>query len=549
LHSGPPVRPPGAETRHADPVSTKPPGPAKPANAHAGPAELAGAWAAAEKPGPVYATIAGGYVHVRFGRGFTAGDVEIVKRIRGRKWQPETRTWQLPGSEPVLQSLQRGFGDRLRLDGRDPPPVAGSPVHPTARARASHGAGTAAGPRPAARGDATAADGAGNVGEDAQVAELRRVVRLREYSRKTEKAYVSWVQRYFRWAGEAAAAPAVGATQDESAMVAFLEHLGHEGLAARSRNQAASALNFLLREVLKRDDVALPRARGPVRMPLVLTHREVVSLLGELSGKYQLIGMLLYSSGLRIGECMSLRLKDIDFELRQILVRDGKGRKDRYVPLAGRAFDTLRAHMRWVLDQHRRDRAAGHGWAPLPGALHRKDPGAGYEPGWQFLFPASSINADPATGRTGRWSLHVTAAERAFKAAVRRAGITKRATCHTLRHSFATETLRSGCDIRTLQQVMGHRDIRTTTLYLHVVQQTGLHIRSPLDRPDEYEHDHGREILPALFPERSLDESGAAGSDPGGAKRREGTEGTASAGESGATRRRLSPRPWSKPRA
>jgi hypothetical protein len=158
-----------------------------------------------------------------------------------------------------------------------------------------------------------------------------------------------------------------------------------------------------------------------------------------------------------------------------------------------------------VLERHRTDLAAGHGWAPLPGALHRKDPGAGYEPGWQFLFPASTINADPATGRTGRWSLHVTAAERAFKDAVRRSGITKRATCHTLRHSFATETLRGGCDIRTLQQVMGHRDIRTTMIYLHVVQQTGLHIRSPLDRPDDYD-DISIEILPALFPGEGVGE-------------------------------------------
>jgi integron integrase len=452
---------------------------------------MADTGAAGPQPGRVYATNVGDHVQVRFGRGFTADDLEVVKRIRGRRWHPDTRTWHLPHSEAVLSSLQRGFGDRLVVD---------EPVTDVAEAADP---GTAFGGVPT------------TTESPALVAELRRVLRLREYSGKTEKAYAAWVQRYLRWTSQTG--EIAGARLDEAGMVAFLEHLGHEGLAARSRNQAASALHFLLREVLGRDDVALPRARGPVRMPLVLTHREVMRVLGELSGKYQVVGMLLYSSGLRIGECLSLRIKDIDFDLRQILVRDGKGRKDRYVPLAARAVDRARAQVRSALEQHRKDLEAGHGWAPLPGALHRKDPAAGFEPGWQFLFPASTINADPATGRTGRWSLHVTAAERAFKSAVRRSGTTKRATCHTLRHSFATETLRGGCDIRTLQQIMGHRDIRTTTIYLHVVQQTGLHIRSPLDRADDYD-DVSVDILPALFPEEGIDDRDARGDRRGSSR-------------------------------
>jgi integron integrase len=224
----------------------------------------------------------------------------------------------------------------------------------------------------------------------------------------------------------------------------------------------------------------------------VHTHREVLRLLRELNGKYFLIAVLLYSAGLRIEECLRLRVKDVDFELRQILVRDGKGRKDRYVPLARRAVDLLRVQISRVRELHAHDRAAGHGWAALPGAMHRKEPNAGYELGWQWLFPARTINKDPASARTGRWPLHVTAVQRAIKRAVRRSGITKRATCHTLRHSFATEALRGGCDIRTLQHVMGHKDLRTTTIYLHVVEQTGFFIRSPLDRPDDpddEEHD------------------------------------------------------------
>jgi integron integrase len=456
---------------------------------------------ASQEPAPVYATVGGDHIRVRLGPGFTAVDLEIVKRIRGRRWQPDARVWLLPHSPPALASLRRGFGDRLVLDGEA---EAKAPAQDTAAAAgvaaADAGAGCAA-PESAAETAGTALDDV--AASDALVTELRRVVRLREYSRKTEKAYVGWVRRYFQWARQAPAREGA-ALLDEERAVAFLEHLAHDGLAARSRNQAASALNFLLREVLHRDDIALPRAGGPVRMPLVLTHREVMRLLRELRGKYLLIGMLLYSSGLRIGECMNLRIKDIDFELRQILVRDGKGRKDRYVPLAGRAVDRLRAQARRVLEQHASDLRNGHGWAPLPGAMHRKDPSAGYQPGWQFLFPARTINVDEATGRTGRWSLHVTAAEREFKLALRRSGITKRATCHTLRHSFATETLRGGCDIRTLQHVMGHRDIRTTTSYLHVVQQTGMYVRSPLDRPDEYE-DFSNDILPALFPEETAD--------------------------------------------
>jgi integron integrase len=449
--------------------------------------------------GRIYVAVASDELHVRFGPGFSAGDLEIVKRIRGRRWDPETRTWRVPRSEVVLSSLRREFGDRLVEDDGG---ACGRADHVAAANAAPEGedAGVAADPRNRVV-EPGPAEGAGEVAASGLVAELRRVVRLREYSRMTEKAYVSWVERYFRWVTAVGAAPGTAAAgaMNEATLVAFLEHLGHEGLAARSRNQAASALNFLLREVLRRDDVELPRARGPVRMPVVLTHHEVMRLLDELKGKYLLIGMLLYSSGLRIGECVSLRIKDVDFELRQILVRDGKGRKDRYVPLAARAAGPLRAQVQRVHEQQRRDLAGGHGWAPLPGALHRKDPSAGYQPGWQFLFPASSINADPATGRTGRWPLHVSAAERAFKTAVRNSGIQKRATCHTLRHSYATETLRGGCDIRTLQQIMGHRDIRTTTIYLHVVQQTGFHIRSPLDRPDDYE-DFGCDMLPALLP-------------------------------------------------
>jgi integron integrase len=267
----------------------------------------------------------------------------------------------------------------------------------------------------------------------------------------------------------------------------------NERLAARSRNQAASALSFMFREIMGRDEMAgVERARGPRHEPMVLTHREVLRVLQELRGKFFLVVVLLYSAGLRLEECLRLRVKDVDFELRQILIRDGKGQKDRYVPLARRAAELLRAQIARTIETHTTDRAAGRGWAPLPAALHRKDPKAGYEPAWQFIFPSSSVVRDAATGRAGRSSLHPTAVQREVKAAVRRSGLHKRASCHTFRHSFATEALRAGCDIRTLQHVMGHKDVRTTMIYLHVVEQTGFRILSPLDRPDDPEEPVGR---------------------------------------------------------
>lgn len=331
---------------------------------------------------------------------------------------------------------------------------------------------------------------------------MRQAFKVREYSRKTELAYISWVQRFLRFHADSVDSPD---TLAASHAVAFLEHLASvERLAAKSRNQAASALGFMFSQILGRDEMAdVARAKGPARLPAVLSHREVICVLRQLTGKYFLICVLLYSAGLRIEECLRLRVKDIDFELRQILVRDGKGRKDRYVPLARRAVDLLRAQIRRVAELHEKDRAHGHGWAPLPGALHRKDPEAGYALGWHWVFPASGINTDPATGRTCRWPLHATAVQREVKRAVRRSGITKRATCHTFRHSFATEALRGGCDIRTLQHVMGHKDIRTTMIYLHVVEQTGLFIRSPLDRPDDPEAD---DFDPVGMPGPRMDE-------------------------------------------
>jgi integron integrase len=428
-----------------------------------------------------------GFLELRFLGRFTEGDVAAVKAIAGRKWDPRRGSWRLRDAGGTLDALHEAFGPRIvwrsgpgeGVEDRAPGTADGDAVKaPTVRADLS--------------------------GEPkAILGRLRTAIRTREYSRKTEVAYVGWARRFLAFD---AACPEGAIRAGGARVEAFLQHLaGERRLSARSRNQATSALSFMFREVLGSDELRdLPRARGPHRMPTVLTHGEVLGVLRQLSGKYLLIGALLYSAGLRIEECLKLRVKDIDFELRQIAVRDGKGRKDRFVPLAHRVAAPLEAQAVKVAEAHRKDREGGHGWAPLPGALHRKDPTAGYQLGWQFLFPARTPSQDPATGWKGRGPLHTTAAQREVKRAVRRSRINKRATCHTLRHSFATEALRSGCDIRTLQHVMGHKDVRTTMIYLHVVEHSGLHFRSPLDRPDDPEDIEagpvGRPWLPTEAP-------------------------------------------------
>jgi integron integrase len=398
-------------------------------------------------------------------RKFDPRDIEAIKSIPGRRWVPGRKVWTVPNDRTTIELLTRAFGPRLLLG-----PDAAGDSSSTGRIRQTRPPSSERpAPRPA-RSDILEA--------------LSLAVRTREYSPRTERAYLAWARRFLEF-DPSFAEP--GARLDPARGKAFLEHLATDArLGAKTRNQAASALGFIFREVLGQagfEDV--PRAKGPRRLPSVLSHREVLRVLRELSGDHRLVASLLYPAGLRLEECLHLRVKDIDFELRQILVRDGKGKKDRYVPLAHRTVDALRTRVLRRSELHDDDRRHGRGWAPLPGALHRKDPGAGYELGWQFVFHAHSSSQDPATGRTGRRCLHPSAVQREVKRAVRGAGVDKRASCHTLRHSFATEALRGGCDIRTLQHVLGHTDVRTTMIYLHVVEQTGFYIRSPLDRPDE----------------------------------------------------------------
>ena len=404
------------------------------------------------RPAAVRARVRPGHIEVSFP--YDDADVRIIRDVPGREWNREIQRWVLPRSDRSLSDLRRAFGARLVVEKEIPPPPA-------------------------------TADVARHVEWTLEL--VRAEMRAREFTRKTQRAYLWWVERFLRF--RKGVLPGRLGAEDARK---FLDHLARDDVAAKSRNQAAAAIAFMFRAVFDKNELAdIPRAKEPQRTPPVLSHREVLRVLKELDGKYQLIASLLYSAGLRLDECLGLRVKDVDLELRQILVRDGKGRKDRYVPLAERVAPRLRAQIRRVTLLHQRDRDQGHGWAPLPGALHRKNPTAGYELGWQFLFPARKPTTDPSTGNTGRSPLHASAVQRKVKQAVRRSGIPKHATCHTLRHSFATEALRGGVDIRLLQHVMGHKDVRTTMIYLHVVEQTGHFIRSPLDRPGEAEEGEG----------------------------------------------------------
>jgi integron integrase len=309
---------------------------------------------------------------------------------------------------------------------------------------------------------------------------VRDAVRARHYSPRTEEAYLAWIRRFILFHGKRHPA-SMGAPE----VAAFLTDLATaRRVSASTQNQALSALLFLYGDVLDRPLdalVGLVRARRPTRVPLVLSRDEVKAVLAHLRGPVWLIASLLYGSGLRLLECLELRVKDVDLHMRELTVRDGKGRKDR-VSLVPLALDTaLRGQLQDVAAQHVLDVRAGAGSVALPDALVRKYPRAAWEPGWQWVFPATRFYIDPDTGQRRRHHLHESMVQRAVKEAVRAAGLTKPASCHTLRHSFATHLLEAGYDIRTIQELLGHSDVATTMIYTHVLNRGGRGVRSPLD--------------------------------------------------------------------
>ena len=309
---------------------------------------------------------------------------------------------------------------------------------------------------------------------------VRDKIRTKHYSYRTEQQYIGWIRRFIHHHGKRH--PAELSAPD---IEQFLTHLAVEDeVSASTQNQALSALLFLYRDVLEID---LPwvenvvRAKKAVRLPVVLSRGDVQRLLGELDGQFHLVGQLLYGSGLRLMEALRLRVKDIDFEYSQIVVRDGKGNKDRVTILPDAAAASLRLHLRLVEEQHRRATERGFAGVELPFALARKYPNASRDLGWQYVFPAERPSRDPRSGAIRRYHVHETSVQRAVRYAARRAGITKPVGPHTLRHCFATHLLERGYDIRTVQELMGHADVRTTQIYTHVMKKGAAAVKSPLD--------------------------------------------------------------------
>ena len=310
---------------------------------------------------------------------------------------------------------------------------------------------------------------------------VRAAIRTRHFSHRTEKAYVGWVRRFVRFHGLRHPA-AMGAPE----VTAFLSHLATGcRVSASTQNQALSALLFLYKQVLEVDlpwleDVV--RAKRPQRLPTVLSPAEVRLLLDQLRDPCRLIASLLYGSGLRLLEGLRLRVQDLDLNRGEILVRDGKGAKDRVTMIPQSLHQGLKAQMDLARAVHRRDLASGAGAVSMPDALERKYPTAAREWPWQWIFPASRTYQDRDTGQRRRHHLHASVVQREVRSAVIRAGIPRRATCHTLRHSFATHLLEAGYDIRTIQELLGHKDISTTMIYTHVLNTGGRGVKSPLDR-------------------------------------------------------------------
>jgi len=311
---------------------------------------------------------------------------------------------------------------------------------------------------------------------------VRDACRIRHYSRRTEKAYTQWVKRFVLFHGKRHPSE-MGPGQVSE----FLSHLAVVGkVSASTQNQALAALVFLYGQVLDAPALELEdvvRARVPTHLPVVLTRAETNALLARLTGESRLVASLIYGAGLRLLECLRLRVKDLDLERGEIVVRDGKGRKDRVTMLPRSLAADLRAQLARARALHMSDLASGFGAVALPDALARKYPGAPREWGWQWVFPASRRFREVKTRIEHRHHLHETVVQRAVKRAVGAAGIAKPASCHTLRHSFATHLLAAGYDIRTVQELLGHRDVRTTMIYTHVLNRGGRGVRSPLD-PD-----------------------------------------------------------------
>jgi len=319
--------------------------------------------------------------------------------------------------------------------------------------------------------------------------QYRDQIRIKQYSPRTEETYLHWVREYIRYHNPSLDLGQVAIHPRQMTVLEinqFITHLVVERKVSEStQNQALSAILFLYRHVLQitLDETALTslRPQKSKRVPTVLSKDEVRAVIANLHGVHQLMAQILYGSGLRLMECLRLRVKDLDFDNRQIIVCDGKGGDDRLTMLPDSLIPPLRQHLLRVQDTHRQDLANGFGTVYLPYALEKKYPNAHRDWLWQYVFPAPDLSRDPRTGITQRHHIHETALQKAVKEAAQKAKIQKRVSPHTFRHSFATHLLQNGYDIRTVQELLGHKDVKTTMIYTHVLQRGGLAVKSPLD--------------------------------------------------------------------
>lgn len=315
--------------------------------------------------------------------------------------------------------------------------------------------------------------------------EVRDVMRLRHYSIHTERTYCDWIKRYIRYHDMTSRQDLI---DGEARIESFLTHLAvDKDVAPSTQNQAMNALVFLYKHVLKQSldqEINAVRANRKITIPVVMTREEVAQIIALMEGVPQLVVKLLYGSGLRIMEAARLRVQDIDYNFKQITVRSGKGAKDRITTFPISVIPLLQNHLAKVRVIHNRDLEQGYGEVYLPNALARKYPNAAKEWNWQYVFPARNISVDPRGGKVRRHHVDPSVINKAIKAAVHKAGLTKRISAHTFRHSFATHLLQRGTDIRTIQALLGHKDVATTMIYTHVLQLGGQGVLSPLDDLD-----------------------------------------------------------------
>ncbi len=382
---------------------------------------------------------------------YTPERVDKIKTVAGRHWDSKERYWTVPHTEGALTHLRTLFAGE---------PVEVDPCLPPVQDRDDR-------PLPPAVLHSTLLDC------------LRNALRSRHYSRRTEQSYCHWIKRFIL---HHAHPPEEMAEADINA---FLSHLAmKERVSASTQTQALSAILFLYRFVLGREIGKLEgliRARKPRHLPVVMTRDEVRAVIRELKDEYRMMAGLMYGAGLRLMECLRLRIQDVDFDANQVTVRGGKGDKDRISLLPQAVKAPLAEHLKRVRSIHQCDRQDGWECVPLPDALDRKYPNAAADWRWQYVFPADHRWVNGRTGTEGRHHIHESAVQRAVKEAVRKAGIAKHATCHTFRHSFATHVLENGYDIRTIQELLGHTDVKTTMIYTHVLNRGGKGVRSPVD--------------------------------------------------------------------